>query len=141
MLCLLTQSIRGCPMKLSARNSASGPRSRSGCGRRGSSTGMDLDKERDMAGNHAADHGRRNFLQLAAWGVGVIALAAGPARARAQTTTASPLKIGMVGAGRMGGALGALFVKAGHPVMFSSRHPENLKSHHDLVCRLLLEKK
>ena len=80
-----------------------------------------------MAGNHAADHGRRNFLQLAAWGVGVIALAAGPARARAQTTTASPLKIGMVGAGRMGGALGALFVKAGHPVMFSSRHPENLK--------------
>jgi predicted dinucleotide-binding enzyme len=27
----------------------------------------------------------------------------------------------------MGGALGALFVKAGHPVMFSSRHPENLK--------------
>jgi len=88
---------------------------------------MDLDKERDMAGNHAADHGRRNFLQLAAWGVGVIALAAGAARARAQTTTASPLKIGMVGAGRMGGALGALFVKAGHPVMFSSRHPENLK--------------
>ena len=28
----------------------------------------------------------------------------------------------------MGGALGALFVKAGHPVMFSSRHPENLKA-------------
>jgi predicted dinucleotide-binding enzyme len=27
----------------------------------------------------------------------------------------------------MGGALGTLFVKAGHPVMFSSRHPENLK--------------
>src|SRR6266508_1810317 len=115
-------------MKLSARNSASSPRSRSGCGRRGSSTRMDPDKERDMEGNHAADHGRRNFLQLAACGVGVIALAAGPARARAQTTTASPLKIGMVGAGRMGGALGALFVKAGHPVMFSSRHPENLKA-------------
>ena len=33
----------------------------------------------------------------------------------------------MVGAGREGGALGRLFVKAGHPVMFSSRHPENLK--------------
>jgi predicted dinucleotide-binding enzyme len=86
-----------------------------------------------MARSHGADHGRRNFLQLAGCGLGVVALAAGPARARAQTTTASPLKIGMVGAGRMGGALGALFVKAGHPVMFSSRHPENLK---DLATRL-----
>jgi len=86
-----------------------------------------------MAGNHAADHGRRDFLQLAGCGLGVVAHAAGPARARAQTPTASPLKIGSVGAGRMGGALGALFVKAGHPVFFSSRHPENLK---DLVTRL-----
>lgn len=86
-----------------------------------------------MTGNHAADHGRRNFLQLAGYGLGVVAFAGGPARASAQRTTASPLKIGSVGAGRMGGALGALFVKAGHPVMFSSRHPENLK---DLVTRL-----
>ena len=79
--------------------------------------------------NHAADQGRRNVLKLAGCGLGVVALAAGPLRVRAQT----PLKIGMVGAGRMGGALGALFVKAGHPVMFSSRHPENLK---DLTTRL-----
>ena len=86
-----------------------------------------------MAGHHAADHGRRNFLQLAGYGLGAAALAAGPARARAQTPAASPLKIGSVGAGRMGGALGALFVKAGHPTFFSSRHPENLK---DLVTRL-----
>ncbi len=41
--------------------------------------------------------------------------------------TGTPLKIGMVGSGREGGALGTLFVKAGHPVMFSSRHPEELK--------------
>ena len=41
---------------------------------------------------------------------------------------AAPLKIATIGAGRMGSALGALFVKAGHPVMFSSRHPEELKS-------------
>src|SRR3989454_11618125 len=86
-----------------------------------------MDKERDMAGNHAADHSRRNFLQLAGCGLGMVALAAGPGRARAQTTSASKLKIGSIGAGRMGGALGALFVKAGHPVMFSSRHPENIK--------------
>jgi len=56
----------------------------------------------------------------------VLALAALPHVAGAQATGA-PLKIGMIGAGREGGALGALFVKAGHPVKFSSRHPENLK--------------
>jgi hypothetical protein len=39
----------------------------------------------------------------------------------------------MIGAGREGGALGTLFVKAGHPVMFSSRNPDRLK---DLVAGL-----
>ena len=86
-----------------------------------------------MEGHHAAEHDRRNFLQRAARGLGVIALTARPLHARAQTTTAAPLKIGMVGAGRMGGAVGALLVKAGYPVFFSSRHPENLK---DLTARL-----
>jgi len=86
-----------------------------------------------MAGHHAADHGRRNFLQIAGCGLGMVALGVGPAPAKAQTTSASPLKIGMIGAGRMGGALAALFVKAGHPALFSSRHPENLK---DLATRL-----
>jgi hypothetical protein len=56
----------------------------------------------------------------------VLALAAQPQVAGAQAT-GSPLKIGIVGAGREGGALGTLFVKAGHPVTFSSRHPEDLK--------------
>src|SRR4029077_12896383 len=42
-----------------------------------------------------------------------------------------PLKIGVIGAGREGGALGTAFAKAGHPVMFSSRHPEQLN---DLVA-------
>jgi 8-hydroxy-5-deazaflavin:NADPH oxidoreductase len=57
----------------------------------------------------------------------VLAVAALPHIAGAQATSSS-LKIGMIGAGREGSALGALFVKAGHPVMFSSRNPENLKS-------------
>ena len=86
-----------------------------------------------MAGNHAADHDRRTFLQLAGCALGVVALTARSARATGQTATAPPLKIGSVGAGRMGSALGALFIKAGHPVMFSSRHPENLK---ELATRL-----
>src|SRR5207302_573899 len=35
--------------------------------------------------------------------------------------------------GRMGGALGALCIQAGYPVMFSSRHPEHLK---EMAARL-----
>src|SRR6267142_1442433 len=69
-----------------------------------------MDKERDMPGNHIADHGRRNFLQLAGCGLGMVALAAGPGRARAQTTSASPLKIGSIGAGRMAVAFGEVVV-------------------------------
>lgn len=60
---------------------------------------------------------RRVFLQFAAL------FAALPLGARAQ----QPLKIATLGAGRIGGTLGGLWVKAGHPVMFSSRHPEELQ--------------
>ena len=35
------------------------------------------------------------------------------------------MKIGIVGSGRVGGGLGSVWVKAGHDVMFSSRHIEN----------------
>jgi predicted dinucleotide-binding enzyme len=38
------------------------------------------------------------------------------------------IRIGVIGAGHIGGAIGGLWVKAGHPVLFSSRHPEELKS-------------
>jgi predicted dinucleotide-binding enzyme len=50
--------------------------------------------------------------------------------ARAQATGAK-LKIATIGAGREGGALGTLFAKEGHTVMFSSRNPDSLK---DLVA-------
>ena len=70
---------------------------------------------------------RAHVLRVAATALLALALGAWPHVALAQTPESSPLKIGMVGAGREGGALGALFVKAGHPVMFSSRNPENLK--------------
>src|SRR5262245_16272429 len=70
---------------------------------------------------------RRDFLRLAGSGLALGALASGPRLAGAETPAGGPLKIGMIGAGREGGALGTLFVKAGHPVTFSSRHPERLK--------------
>jgi hypothetical protein len=74
---------------------------------------------------------RRHVLRLAGSGLALVALAASPFAALAQTAPGgAPLKIGTIGAGREGGALGTQFAKAGHPVMFSSRHPEELK---DLV--------
>jgi hypothetical protein len=54
----------------------------------------------------------------------------------AQTTTTPqttrPMKIGIIGAGAQGGSIGLLWAKAGHEVLFSSRHPEELK---DLVAQ------
>jgi predicted dinucleotide-binding enzyme len=74
---------------------------------------------------------RRTFLRIAMVGTAVLVGATHVRGASAQTPSGSPVKIGMIGAGREGSALGTLFAKAGHPVMFSSRHPENLK---DLVA-------
>ncbi|MGH6662577.1 MAG: NAD(P)-binding domain-containing protein, partial [Rhodospirillales bacterium] len=70
---------------------------------------------------------RRDFLRVAAGGTALLALVTSPLAALAQTTGGAPVKIGTLGAGRIGGTLGRLWVKAGHPVMFSSRHPEQLK--------------
>src|SRR5271155_956296 len=71
---------------------------------------------------------RRAVLCVAGSAAAFAALAARPLAGLAQKRPASqPLKIATIGAGREGSALGALFVKTGHPVMFSSRHPEGLK--------------
>ena len=43
-------------------------------------------------------------------------------------TAQERLKIGIIGAGNIGGALGEHWAKAGHEVFLSSRHPEQLKS-------------
>jgi predicted dinucleotide-binding enzyme len=37
------------------------------------------------------------------------------------------MKIGVVGAGRIGGLIGTLWSRAGHEVLFSSRHPGSLR--------------
>jgi predicted dinucleotide-binding enzyme len=80
-----------------------------------------------MADDQFVDHERRHFLRMAASTVALLEFAALPVAAFAQPAGGTPLKIGMVGSGKEGGALGTAFVKAGHPVMFSSRHPEQLK--------------
>ena len=71
---------------------------------------------------------RRTFLRLCgATGVVLVgAVRARPLVAQASATSAA-VKIGVVGSGKLGGAVGARWVKAGHEVFFSSRHPEALK--------------
>ncbi len=46
----------------------------------------------------------------------------------AMAQSESPRRIGIVGAGNIGGTLGRLWLKAGYEVFFSSRHPEELKA-------------
>ena len=64
-------------------------------------------------------NGRREILQ--ALGL-LVAGAITPAWAQAK-----PLRIGIIGAGRVGGALATHWTKAGHEVLMSSRHPEELR--------------
>jgi predicted dinucleotide-binding enzyme len=61
---------------------------------------------------------RRSFLVLTG---ATLAAAALPFSLRAQ----DKLRIGIIGSGRVGSAIGSVWVKAGHEVMFSSRHIEN----------------
>ncbi len=70
---------------------------------------------------------------LAASGGLALAGALNLSPARAQTTGGAKLPVGVIGSGHIGGTIGGLWVKAGHPVLFSSRHPEELK---DLVAGL-----
>ena len=57
-----------------------------------------------------------------------LALAAGPAL----SAESAHHRIGIVGSGQVGSTLGALWAKAGDEVMFSSRHPDELK---DIVAK------
>ena len=78
--------------------------------------------------NHRSRHSPTRFIValraalLAAAGVALAGLPALPAGA------AESLKIGIVGAGKMGGTLAELWAKAGHEVMISSRHPDELQA-------------
>ena len=81
--------------------------------------------EFSMQSDEQFDVLRRALLGLA----GNLAFAAVlmPLRALAQASGGDKLRIGVIGSGYIGGTIGGLWVKAGHPVLFSSRHPEELK--------------
>ena len=55
------------------------------------------------------------------------ALILGAALPATRAVAQAKLKIGVIGSGHIGGTIGTLWVKSGHPVLFSSRHPEELK--------------
>jgi 8-hydroxy-5-deazaflavin:NADPH oxidoreductase len=109
---------------------------------------------RDAVNDKKAGKARQDFVQQFAMGVPMfedvtvdltrraLFFAAGaivlhemlePTTASGQTASAPKMKIGVIGAGHIGGTIGGLWIKAGHPVFFSSRHPEELQ---DLVARL-----
>jgi len=70
--------------------------------------------------NHILARAVRALLALLALTVMTPAPAAAP-------QTSAPLKIGIIGTGQIGGTLATLWVKAGHQVLLSSRHPDRLK--------------
>lgn len=84
-----------------------------------------------MQRNTSVSVTRRRLLRLPA-AIG-IAAAIDALHAVAQPAMPAKAKIGIIGSGHIGGTIGGLWVKAGHPVFFSSRHPEELK---DLVAGL-----
>jgi 8-hydroxy-5-deazaflavin:NADPH oxidoreductase len=79
-----------------------------------------------MPNHNSVNHGRRALLGASG---ALILSALWPQIAATQTKA----RIGVIGSGHIGGTIGSLWVKDGHPVLFSSRHPEELK---DLVTGL-----
>ncbi|MBV9654764.1 MAG: NADPH-dependent F420 reductase [Acetobacteraceae bacterium] len=89
-----------------------------------------------MSNKAWATLGRRPLLQ---WAAGAVIAAplltrfASAQNAGSAPASGTPMKIGVIGSGHIGGTVGGLWVKAGHPVLFSSRHPDELK---DMVAEL-----
>lgn len=75
---------------------------------------------------HILKHCRRTIYVIGGLAA-LIVLGTMPGAAIGQQA-ANPIKIATVGSGNIGSTVGGFWIKAGHPVMFSSRHPEELKS-------------
>jgi len=70
---------------------------------------------------------RQSSLRLAVFAALLLVLWTLPDVVSGQSKSPASTKIGIIGSGNIGGTVGALWVKAGHQVLFSSRNPQNLK--------------
>jgi predicted dinucleotide-binding enzyme len=68
---------------------------------------------------------RKSIAAIALAAIVALASSAAPA---APTVPETPLKIGVIGTGHIGGNLATLWAKAGHELVISSRHPEELEA-------------
>lgn len=82
-----------------------------------------------MKFNHPIRKDRRRFLKIAGAATATLAVSRAPYALAAGHKT----KIGIIGSGKVGGAIGSVWVKAGHDVMFSSR---NIEHDRELAKRL-----
>ncbi|HEY1375122.1 MAG TPA: NADPH-dependent F420 reductase [Candidatus Binatia bacterium] len=76
-----------------------------------------------MKGSDFVHRQHGSICAIVAMTVFIFGLAIPPGAAFAQST----VKIATIGAGNIGSTVGGFWIKAGHPVLFSSRHPEELK--------------
>jgi len=76
-----------------------------------------------MTENRSMDPDRRALLGMG--GALMLGAVFQPAGVRAQGTSSA--RIGIIGSGHIGGTIGGLWIKKGHQVAFSSRHPDELK--------------
>jgi predicted dinucleotide-binding enzyme len=82
-----------------------------------------------MASKQSIRRSRRAFLRICGKAA-LLAFAAQrvPAAWAQASRGGTAVKIGIVGSGKLGGAVGSRWVKVGHEVLFASRHPEELKA-------------
>lgn len=80
-----------------------------------------------MPANRIADPGRRALLLAAGTILATLAAAGLPPLGQDAHAQSGSLKIGIIGTGKIGGALAELWAKAGHELVISSRHPAQLQ--------------
>ncbi len=83
--------------------------------------------EKNVVKTKKLDGQRRALIKTAVVALALLPFAFWPVPLAAETGGQGSMKIGVIGSGRIGGTLGTLWVKAGHEVLFSSRHPEELE--------------
>ena len=79
-------------------------------------------------GRGGVDLSRREFLLMAPGLAAALGLTPAALRARLPNVAAGSqsMRIGVIGAGRIGGAVGLQWAAAGHEILFSSRNPDEL---------------